>query len=222
VVYFADKKNFPYGEKSYGELLAIVRTAVRTLIESGANIIVLACNSVTVATIGKLRDEFTIPIIGIEPAVKQAAAETKNGKIGVLATQRTVEDHEGEALAPNCVLYKSHNATLVSKLENDSENITDTEINTAMEPFISENVDSVVLGCTHYHFIKKRLERLYPAIKFYAPEEAVVNHMETVINENGLELTDGNDIFLCSADNAGFRKSLHNLLGIENADIREI
>lgn len=222
VAYFADKANFPYGEKTDAELLVIVRAAVQTLLKYGANVIVLACNSATVATVGAIRTEFEVPIIGIEPAVKQAARETKTCKIGVLATKRTVEDHKGEELAPGCEIIRSHNATLVSKIENDYDAITDQELMEAMQPFMAANVDTVVLGCTHYHFVKDRLVKLFPDLRFFAPDEAIVSRLETVVLEKNIELASGNDIFLCSADVAGFTKSLFTLLGIKDADIRKI
>lgn len=222
VVYFADKKNFPYGEKTEEELTSIVRIAVKNLVDMGASIIVIACNSATVATVEQIRQEFDVPIVGIEPAVKLAALHSNNGKIGVLATKRTTKSHEGDDLAPDCILFKDHNEPLVTKIENDYESITDLDLRQAMEPFTTANVDSIVLGCTHYHFLKDRLEKMFPNIMFYAPDEAVVKQLEVVILQNKVELELGNDIFLCSVEPDGFRKSLINLLGIKDADIREI
>jgi len=222
VVYFADKENFPYGEKSDIELAIIVRKAIKTLIKYGANIVVLACNSATVSTVKKLRTEFEIPIIGIEPAVKQAGRVSRNGRIGVLATSRTTADHDSEVLAPDCSLCKVHHGSLVAMIENDYKGVTDGVLADAMGPFILADVDTIALGCTHYHFVKDRLELLYPNITFLAPTEAVVNHFEDVVRDKEIELGVGNDIFLVSADHLGFENSLHNLLGIENADIRKI
>ena len=222
VIYFADKANFPYGEKTDAELLAIVRTAVRTLQDYGANIVVLACNSATVATVRTIRSEFDIPIVGIEPAVKQAGQETKTGKIGILATKRTLLDHEGEGLAPGCELIRSHNGALIAKIEQDIASVTDQDLRIAMEPFCVAGVDAVVLGCTHYHFVKDRLQKLYPNMLFFAPDTEVANRVEAVISEKNIELAPGNDIYLCSADSEGFAKSLNNLLGISDADIREV
>lgn len=222
IIYFADKLHFPYGEKTDEQLLPIIRAATQTLVESGAEVVVFGCNSATVATISSLRVEFKIPIIGIEPAVKQAARITKNGKIGVLATQRTTEDHDGESLAPDCTLCKAHHAALVSKIENDFENIDDGTLRDAIELFIKADVDTIVLGCTHYHFLKERLEEMYPNLVFVDPTEAVVSHLAEVVRENNIEIVGGNDIFLCSADCKGFSNSLETLLGIKNAAIREV
>ena len=201
VIYLADKANFPYGEKTEKELLVIVRAAVSTLIGTGATVIIIACNSATVSTISHLREEFQIPIIGIEPAVKQAEKVTKNGKIGVLATKRTVEQH-----GANDKLLKVHNAELVSRIEYNQSGITDEELRAAIKPFSTFGADTVVLGCTHYSFIQDRLARLYPEITFLEPTEAVVSRLMMVMDENNLDITQGDDIFL----------------GIDEADARKI
>lgn len=222
VIYFADEGNFPYGEKTETELLDIVRAAAKTLIESGAKIIVLACNSATVATVSEIRKEFCVPIIGVEPAVKMAAANSKNGKIGVMATKITTKEHDGERLASNCELLPVHNSDLVSKIENDINSVTDDELKVAIKPFLDFGADSVVLGCTHYYFVVERLVKMYPDITFYAPAEAVAAHFTYVAHAQGIELTYGNDVFFCSAEATRFKKSLYDLLEIEDADIREI
>lgn len=221
-VYFADKTNFPYGSKTGSELNEIVSSAIKTLVDLGANIVVLACNSATVTTVNKMRERFSIPIVGVEPAVKTAASMTRNGKIGVLATARTTKKHDSTSLAPNCNIYKHDDASLVAKIEFDSTKITDNDLVISLQPLLNKEVDCVVLGCTHFHFIKKRLEEMFPNITFISPEKAVVERLKSVIRENNVELTIGNDIFLCSADSEVFRKSLNNLLGIINADIRKI
>jgi glutamate racemase len=222
VIYLADKKNFPYGEKKENELTNTVRSAVEKLVERGAKIVVLACNSATVSTIGTIRNDFKIPIVGTEPAVKQASINTKNHRIGVLATERTTKKHNGEDLAPGSTLYKAHNAALVSKIENDFKNITEEDIREAMFTFLKSDVDSVVLGCTHYFFLKNRFQKMFPNIIFYSPTEAIVDRVESVIADKKIELTLGNDLFLCSGNINDFKKSLNTMLGIKNADIRKI
>ena len=222
VIYLSDKANFPYGDKTEAELLDIVRNAVKILIENSAKIVVLACNSATVSTVGVLRNELNIPIVGIEPAIKVAAKYTKNGKIGMMATKRTTESHDGKSLAPGCKLLKSHNPFLIAKIENNFSNICDDDLHNAMKTFVDFGADSVVLGCTHYHFILSRLESMYPDISFYAPTEAVVRHLVEVIGEKDIELTDGNDIFLCTGSKVEFEKYLYSLLEIKDADIRKI
>jgi glutamate racemase len=191
VIYMADRDNFPYGEKTEAELLVIVRSAVDTLLEKGANIVVIACNSATISTINALRAEFPVPFVGIEPAVKQAENVSKNGKIGVLASKITVEKHH-----PEDKTLKIHNAELIEKIENDLDHVTDQDLEGAMKPFIAFGVDTMVLGCTHFSFVKDRLADLYPQITFLEPTEAVVNHLETVIHENNIDIKHKNDIFL--------------------------
>lgn len=222
IIYLADKKNFPYGEKSEAELAIIVHDAVMKLIEHGAYVVVVACNSATVSTIDALRRRFDVPIIGVEPAIKQAASDLGVGKIGIIATARTIANHEAGILAGGCKLIKSHNGELVEKIENHYSSITDEDLLAAMEPFTNENVSSVVLGCTHFHFIKHRLERLLPNIHFYAPEEEVTSRLLTVMNEKSIGLEGGDDIFLVTAGADDFRESLYSLLEMSDANIREV
>ncbi len=222
VVYLADKKNFPYGEKTESELQSIVVGAVQELINFGANVVVVACNSATVTTISYIRKKFSIPIIGIEPAIKQAANETKTKNIGLIATARTVASHGSEVLAVGCNVFKDHNGALIVSIENDYNNISDDDLRAAMIPFLGKNIDSIVLGCTHYHFVRERLEKLFPETKFYAPEEAIVNRLLSVVHEEKVELELGSDIFLVSDGENAFRESLRDLLGIVNADIRKV
>lgn len=222
VIYLADKGNFPYGEKSEDTLSIIVQDAIQTLLDTGANIVVLACNSATVSAVTKMREHFNTPIIGIEPAIKLAAAESKTKKIGVIATQRTTNDHQSEDLAGGCDVFKSHNGGLVAKIENEYGIISDEDLRDAMKPFLDKEIDSVVLGCTHYHFIKERLEKLYPDVKFFSPEEAVTNRLLAVMNEENIGLETGDDIFLVTAGKENFEKLLKEMVGVENADVREI
>jgi glutamate racemase len=222
IVYLADKKNFPYGEKTELELQDIVLSAVNELLDAGANIVVVACNSATVTTINYLRAKFSIPIIGIEPAIKQAANETRTKNIGLIASARTVASHENDVIVAGCNVFKNHNSELIANIENNYNNISDDDLRAVMNPFIGKNIDSIVLGCTHYHFVKERLGKLFPKIMFYAPEEAIANRLMTVISEEKVELESGSDIFLVSAGKDSFRESLKNLLGVVNANIRKI
>ena len=89
-IYLSDSKNCPYGAKSQKEIDKICHNNTKFLIEKKCKIIVVACNTATTNSISKLRDEFKIPFIGIEPAIKPAALKTKTKKIGVLATKGTL------------------------------------------------------------------------------------------------------------------------------------
>jgi len=157
VVYFADKKNFPYGDKSERKLREITSYAVNTLVNHDADIVIIACNSATVSTIKFLRTQFDVPIIGIEPAVKQAAKETKSGIIGIMATKRTLKSHDSEHLAPGQKLIKKEAPGLVFKIENNYLDITDDELKEAVQEYLDAGVDSIVGLMNIFWWLKRPL-----------------------------------------------------------------
>ena len=93
LVYVADNKNFPYGEKSAGQLKSIILMLIRKIVDKiSPKLIVIACNTASVVALSLLREEFGIPFVGVVPAIKPAGEYSENGKIGLLATRKTVED----------------------------------------------------------------------------------------------------------------------------------
>lgn len=222
VIYFADTKNFPYGEKNNEELIVILRNAVKKLIANDVKIIILACNTATVAAISDLRKEFTVPFIGVEPAIKQASIHSKNGKIGVIATKRTICDHSNEKLIfEGQEIVKSEKAELVSLIENDFEEIDEVYLKNTLNDLNSKDVDSVVLGCTHYIFLKEKFEEIFPKISFYEPSKAIVNRLKEVTFENKITLTDGIDEFWVSEKPEDFTNKINKLLG-KDVNVRRV
>lgn len=206
VIYLADKVNFPYGEKTETELVGIVRRAVQTLISSGATVIILACNTATVTAIATMRAEFDLPFVGIEPAVKQASANTKNGKIGVLATKKTTEVHDVTSLAGSNDILRVDASGLVAQIESNLGVVDSDMLDVSMAPIVDFGADTVVLGCTHFSFVASKLREQFPETNFLEPTEAVVNRLEAVIAENKLDIEQADDIFL----------------GIDESDLRKI
>lgn len=196
--YFADSANFPYGSKSKVDLVKILEARIDYFIKNGARMVVIACNTATISAIKELRQKFSIPIIGIEPAIKPAAKSSNNGIVGLIATERTISSHVNKNLANNICLIKQASKNLATKIEEDFENISDEYINSEFGQLISKGVDTVVLGCTHYHFILDRLIALYPGVKFIAPEQAIINRTKTIIADLGIELENGSVSYLAS------------------------
>jgi glutamate racemase len=222
IIYLADKKNFPYGEKSQKKLKEICENNINLLLQNGAKIIIIACNSATVSTISELRKIFDVPIIGIEPAIKVAADITKTGKIGLIATKMTVANHQGEKYLKNGQkVFKTDQHQLVSMIENHYEKISQKILKDSVAELVSEDVDCIALGCTHFHFIRQELEKIYPQYNFIAPDIAVAKRAAEVIKEKSIEIPLKKDIFLVTKDVDSFRKNLKLLLGIE-AGVRRI
>jgi len=159
-LYVSDSGYCPYGPKSREEVIERAVAITEFLISNGAEIIVVACNTATAAAINHLRSHYTIPFVGMEPAVKPAALNTRTGAIGVLATKGTFK---GELylrtlhkFASNATVLEQVGEGLVELVESGE---TDTPqarklIGKYIRPMLEQNADHIVLGCTHYPFLE--------------------------------------------------------------------
>jgi glutamate racemase len=166
LLYVADSAHAPYGGKSPQEIQARSMALTGFLIEQGAKAIVVACNTATAAAIGLLRERFLLPIIGMEPAVKPAVAATHNGVVGVLATTGTLRSAQFAALLENygkSVRVVTQGCPgLVEMVEAGQLDAPETRrlLQHYLEPLLAEGVDTLVLGCTHYPFLRPLIEEL--------------------------------------------------------------
>ncbi len=159
-MYISDAGYCPYGPKSKEEIIARAKVITEYLLAAGAEIIVVACNTATAAAIEYLRGNYDIPFVGMEPAVKPAAINTKTGAIGVLATKGTFK---GELylrtlhkFASNAKVLEQVGEGLVEIVENGETGTGKARelIGKYVVPMIEQNVDHIVLGCTHYPFLE--------------------------------------------------------------------
>lgn len=167
-IYFGDSKNAPYGVKDVDEVKALTFRAVDFLIKKNIKALVVACNTATSAAIIDLREKYSriMPIIGIEPALKPAVEYKRKGKIIIMATPMTLSETKFSKLMNN---YKSEAQIeplpcpgLVELIEAgviEGEEL-DKYLREKMNPFQDEGIAAVVLGCTHYPFVKKALTRV--------------------------------------------------------------
>lgn len=223
VIYLSDKKNFPYGEKTEEELIKLCSNNINFLSEKSVDLIVIACNSATVATIQKLRKLYDIPLIGVEPAIKVAVGSTKNGRVGLVATSQTVTSHDGKKwLKEGQGLFRTHQGKMVDLIENNFVKINETDLEKFISKLLIKEVDVIVLGCTHYHFIKDRLENRFSGIKFLAPGKEVAGRVEEIVDTKKIKLENGKDEFYTNGSANELKSFIENVLNIEAADVREI
>ncbi|HEY8085727.1 MAG TPA: glutamate racemase [Methylophilaceae bacterium] len=166
LLYVADSTHAPYGSKSQEFIRERAITLADFLIAQGAKALVVACNTATAAAIETLREQYKLPIIGMEPAVKPAAAATKTGVIGILATAGTLQSAQFAALLESygqsvtVVTQAGHG--LVECIER-GELATD-RIRSLLEgylrPLLEARADTIVLGCTHYPFVRPLIEKI--------------------------------------------------------------
>jgi glutamate racemase len=192
-VYYSDNAHCPYGEKSPEFIRERCREIVRLLLDKGADIIVVACNTATAAAIQVLREEFPVRFIGMEPAVKPAALGTRTGVVGVLATAGTLKGSKYLTTKGNfedgCTIVEHVGQGFVELVENgnlEGEAAEDV-VRSSLQPLLDAGADTIVLGCTHYPFLLPVLRKLAgPGVRFIDPAPAVARHLIYVMVQERL------------------------------------
>lgn len=221
-VYFSDSAHCPYGEKSKEYIIERARSITRFLLDKGADIIVVACNTATAAAIAELRKEFPIRFIGMEPAVKPAVMSTKTGTVGVLATAGTLKADKylntREKWAEGVRIAEHVGQGFVELVEKGctSGNEAEDIVRASLKPLLDEEADRIVLGCTHYPFlsdtISKVASELVPErhVEIIDPAPAVARHLYETMEMEGLIRKDG---FSIELDSSGNPEQLENAYG---------
>jgi glutamate racemase len=193
LLYVADSRYAPYGERSREEIVARATLVTERLIAHGAKAIVVACNTATGAAVCELRARHTLPIIAMEPAVKPAAAHTRTGVVGVLATSQTLASHsfvqllgrlggEVEVLVQPC-------PGLVEQVEHGElrSDRTRTLLAAYLGPLLARRADTIVLGCTHYPHLRPLIQDLVgPAVTVLDSGAAVARQVHRRLAEQAL------------------------------------
>lgn len=190
-LYFADQAHVPYGMRSFEEIARFSEAITRFLLAQGADMIVIACNTATAAALSHLRETFPdIPFVGLEPAIKSAVKQTRSNIIGVLATPVTLKGPLFSAAAariPNHIqLIKQSVPGLVDQIECGKIGHPDMVIilQNALQPLLSRQADTIVLGCTHYHLVTKQIQKITgPDVVVIDPSAAITRRVQHVINQ---------------------------------------
>lgn len=183
--YIADSSNCPYGEKSDEELHRIVRGNVEKLLEWGAEIIVVACNTATTRCIARLREDYPeVPFVGTEPAVG-LALKSRFSKVLVLATPNTIRSERMKELVGSAQVDLLACPGLAETIEQNYEKNNDVIIAKLSELLeYDESYDAVVLGCTHYPLVKEEIQKFYPKAVLLDGAEGVAKRAEEIVNKN--------------------------------------
>jgi glutamate racemase len=169
-LYFADSRYCPYGLKTKEFLRERAEAVSRFLMERGADMIVVACNTATAAAISHLRETFPIPFVGMEPAIKPAILNTRTGVVGVLATAVTFTGelyhktlaHWTAALGSDIKVIEQVGYGLVEAVESGNLHSDETRslLHKYIDPMLEAGADHIVLGCTHYPFLTEEIEMI--------------------------------------------------------------
>jgi glutamate racemase len=238
-VYLGDTARFPYGDRPAEELLGFARELAGILIERGAKLIVVACNSATAAALPALREELEsrVPVVGVvAPESRLAAAATRNGRVGLIATPATVSSGAyARALAeaaPDAELHAVASAELAPLIQEGGE--VDDRVVGCVEglcrPLKEAGVDTVILGCTHYPLVRSVLQRaLGRGVSIVTSGEAIASEVEAKLRQARVEQREdrrGNYRFVATGDTDEFRRLGTRFLqlpiaGVEHVDVGE-
>ncbi|NBL65528.1 glutamate racemase [Flavobacterium sp. NST-5] len=214
-IYLADSKNAPYGQKSKDEIIELSIKNTEFLLDRNAKLIVVACNTATTNAIKELRAKYNVPFIGIEPAIKPAANHSKTQTIGILATKGTLNSelfNKATEQFHDTKIIEQVGYNLVQLIENgkiESEEMTHL-LQQYLHPMIEENIDYLVLGCSHYpYLIPQIINILPPHIKIIDSGEAVAKQTKKVLENIGFNNSvKANNIFYTNTNPAVLKKIL--------------
>src|SRR5215207_3950181 len=224
IIYFGDQKHIPYGPRPMEQIRNFSEAITKFLLAQDAKIIVVACNTASAAALKDLREKFPdVQFVGMEPAVKPAAERTQTGRVGVLATPATFQGalyaSVVERFANGVELFQSTCPGLVQEIEQGNLNGEETRriLEEALRPMLEKNIDTVVLGCTHYPFVIPLIEEIVgESVRVIDPAPAVARQIERLLRARGIRSssgTRGNIKFYTSGDADDLKSLLPILLG---------
>ena len=193
IIYLADSKNAPYGNKTQEEIKSLSIKNTEYLLGKGCKIIVVACNTATTNAINYLRESYEVPFIGIEPAIKPAALNTKTKVVGILATKGTLSSqlfHKTSDLYANGIkVIEQIGEGIVPLIESGKLNSNEMKdlLQLYLAPMLKANIDYLVLGCTHYPYLIPMLETMLPeGVKIIDSGLAVAKQTKAVLQSQDL------------------------------------
>ena len=237
LLYFGDNGHIPYGARPLAQVRQFSAAITRCLLAHGAQVIVIACNTASAAALRELRQsaEYAgVPFVGMEPAVKPAAEATRTGVVGVLATPATFQGElyasVVERFAQGVTVLQQVCPGLVQAIEAGDHQAPATEaaLRGWVEPLLAQNIDVLVLGCTHYPFVIPLLEKICgPGVRVIDPSPAVARQAARVWASHG-DLAQPHPppssravTYLTSGDPAAFARALEQL-DIERGPIHAV
>ena len=190
IVYLGDGKNCPYGGRSREEITKFAKASVQRLVDEGVKMVVVGCNTATTAAISTLREIWQdMPIVGLEPAVKPACLTTRSRRIAVLATEHSLRSDmflsTTARYAEGIEVLKVVGEGFVDIVEEGRESTPEAyeAVRSVVAPLLGSGIDKIVLGCTHYPFLRPHIERIVEGrgIDIVDSGEAVARRVEWLL-----------------------------------------
>lgn len=231
LIYVSDRAHLPYGDKDKTYILERSRIIAQFLISRQVKAVVIACNTATAAAAKELRETYRIPIIGMEPGVKPAISKSQSGMIGVLATHGTLNSSKFKTLVQHhangseIIICPCHGWVEAIEQNGHDHKITRQLVSQQLKPILELGVDTLVLGCTHYPFLKALISTTAgPDISIIDTGPAVAKQLQRQLEEHNL-LSEaehpGREEFWCSAPPIQTQKMIERLLS-SAADVQPL
>ena len=232
VIYFGDQGHIPYGPRPMDQIRNFSEAITRFLLEHQAKIIVVACNTASAAALRFLREKFpNVLFVGMEPAVKPAAEQTATGRVGVLATPATFQGalyaSVVERFANGAELFQNTCTGLVQEIERGNLDGPETRriLSDALLPMLEKDIDTVVLGCTHYPFVIPLIQEIVgEKVRVIDPAPAVARQVKRLL-EAGRMKSQSAQIGDVRFYTSGEAKSLQSLLPVllrESGEVEKV
>ena len=197
LLYVADSAHAPYGERQPEEIEDRCRKIATFMLQQGVKTIVVACNTATAASAHSLRNEFDLPVIGVEPGLKPAALATRSGSIGVLATRGTLSSDKYNRLldqhGKQVQVFSQICDGLADRIEHGQIHCNETRdlLKKYLAPLLRQRVDTIALGCTHYPFLKSMIHEQDSALNIIDTSGAVARETRRRLETLNLQRADG-------------------------------
>jgi glutamate racemase len=201
IIYLADSKNAPYGEKSKEEIIQISVKNTEYLLSRGCKIIVVACNTASTNAVQYLREKFDVPFIRVQPAIKPAALNSKTKVVGILATKGTLKSEllleTSQRFAQGVEVVEQVGEGLVSMIENGKMYSAEMDLllNKHLRPMLEKNIDFLVLGCTHYPLLTPQIKSIVgDKVTVLDSGEAIARQTKFILEQENLINEDHREI----------------------------
>lgn len=229
-VFVADQAFVPYGEKTKEELVDRVSRIMEFLLSKDVKAVVMACNTATVYTVSEMREKFKLPIIGTVPVVKTLGEISTTGKAAVFSTPATAKSDYLTGLiqkfAPNMEIFKVGGSGLEQLVETGDLDSPEVEavLQAELPPLVAKGVDAIALGCTHYPFLRKRIQEIVGnQVKIVDSGAAVGRRLNFVLeHENLLAGQKSEDEFFTTGHAGRFKKVAETLMDRSLAEVGQI
>ncbi len=226
IIYLADSKNAPYGGKSKDEIIRISVKNTEFLLEQGCKLIVVACNTASTNAVKYLREHYEVPIIRVQPAIKPAALNSKTKVVGMLATKGTLESEllfeTAQRFAQGVKVVEQVGEGLVPLIETGKMRSPEMTrlLRKYVEPMLDQNIDQLVLGCTHYPFLTDQIQEITgDGVCIVDSGEAIARQTRVILEQEGLlntEKTEGYRVFYTNKN----PQVLQDMLDLYNENLK--